>query len=182
MPITIELPDLASQTKFNLARWTANLADPELTKLPYRIETDQHGYLFMSPPLAPLHGQRQVDVALLLRRLLPNGRTLSECPVSTAGGVKAVDVAWPASDRPENIRELTLFERAPEICVEILSPSNSASEIDERRALYFGARCVVLYQTCSARIPLTPIEDNSEEQYVAPVAQECCPVVDEVRQ
>jgi Uma2 family endonuclease len=139
MPITIELPDLASQTKFNLARWTAILADPELAKLAYRIETDQHGYLLMSPPPAPLHGQRQVDVALLLRQLLPNGRTLSECPVSTAGGVKAVDVAWLAPDRLENIRELTLFERAPEICVEILSPSNSASEIDEKRALYFDA-------------------------------------------
>ena len=139
MPIAIELPDLASQTRFNLARWTEVLADPELAKLPYRIETDQHGYLLMSPPPAPLHGQRQVDVALLLRQLLSNGRTLSECPVSTAAGVKTVDVAWLAPGRTENIPRLTLFERAPEICVEILSPSNSAAEIDQKRALYFDA-------------------------------------------
>jgi Uma2 family endonuclease len=139
VPITIELPDLASQTRFNLARWTEILADPELAKLPYRIETDQHGYLLMSPPPAPLHGQRQVDVALLLRQLLPNGRTLSECPVSTAAGVKAVDVAWLAPGRTEDIPRLTLFERAPDICVEILSPSNSRSEIDQKRALYFDA-------------------------------------------
>jgi len=66
VPITIELPDLASQTRLNLARWTAILADRELAKLPYRIETDQHGHLLMSPPPAPLHGQRQVEVALLL--------------------------------------------------------------------------------------------------------------------
>jgi len=43
VPITIELPDLETQTSFNLARWKEILADPELAKLPYRIETDQYG-------------------------------------------------------------------------------------------------------------------------------------------
>ena len=96
MSITIELPDLASQTSFNVARWTEILADPELARLPYRIETDQYGHILMSPPPAPLHGQRQVEIALLLRQLLPNGRTLSECPISTAAGVKAaVGVLYP---------------------------------------------------------------------------------------
>jgi Uma2 family endonuclease len=141
VPVTIELPDLASQTTFNLARWTEILADPELARLPYRIETDQHGHLLMSPPPAPLHGQRQADVAHLLRQLFPDGRTLTECPVSTAGGVKAVDVAWLAPRRPEHgrIRELILFEGAPEICIEVLSPSNSQAETNEKRALYFDA-------------------------------------------
>ena len=64
---------------------------------------------------------------------------MSECPLSTAGGVKAIDVAWLALGRPENISQLILFERAPEICVEIVSPSNSRSEITEKRALYFDA-------------------------------------------
>jgi hypothetical protein len=35
--------------------------------------------------------------------------------------------------------ELVLFELAPEICVEVLSPSNSAAEINEKLALYFDA-------------------------------------------
>ena len=139
MPITIELPDLESQTRFNLARWTDILADTELAKLPYRIETDQHGHILMSPPPAPLHGQRQIDIGFLLRQLFPDGHTVSECPVSTAGGVKAIDVAWLAPERTENIRQLTVFEHAPDICIEILSPSNTASEIDEKRALYFDA-------------------------------------------
>lgn len=117
-------PELASQTAFNLTRWREILTDPELAKLPYRIETDQRGHLLMSPPPAPLNGQRQIHVGTLLRQLLPNGTTLSECPVSTAGGVKAVDVAWIGPGRPEKsrIRELILFERAPDVCVEILSP------------------------------------------------------------
>ena len=47
MPITIELPDLNSQTRFNLNRWAEILADPVLAKLPNRIETDRHGHILM---------------------------------------------------------------------------------------------------------------------------------------
>jgi hypothetical protein len=32
VPITIELPDLDSQTEFNLARWEQVLADPTLSR------------------------------------------------------------------------------------------------------------------------------------------------------
>ena len=32
-----------------------------------------------------------------------------------------------------------MLERAPEICVEVLSPSNSEPEMNEKRALYFEA-------------------------------------------
>jgi Uma2 family endonuclease len=74
-----------------------------------------------------------------LLQLLPDGEIFTECPVSTAGGVKVADVAWIAPDRRENLVELVLLEPAPEICVEVLSPSNSAAEIDQKRALYFDA-------------------------------------------
>jgi Uma2 family endonuclease len=139
VPITIELPELAAQTKFNLARWTEILADTELAKLSYRVETDQHGHLVMTPPSAPIHGNRQGRIGALLLQLLPDGEIFTECPISTAGGVKAADVAWIAPDRRENLAELVLFELAPEICVEVLSPSNSPVEIGEKRALYFDA-------------------------------------------
>ena len=139
MPITIELPDLAAQTKFNLARWTEILDDPELAKLSYRVETDQHGHLVMTPPPAPIHGNRRGRIGALLLQLLPDGEIFTECPVSTAGGVKAADVAWVAPGRRENMAALVLFELAPEICVEVLSPSNTAAEIDEKRVLYFDA-------------------------------------------
>jgi len=145
VPITIELPDLESQTEFNLSRWAEVLADPTLAKLPHRIETDQHGHILMSPPPAPIHGRRQAHISGLLRQFLPGGIAFSECPLSTAGGVKAIDVAWLAPERSEDINRLTLFERAPEICVEIVSPSNSRSEITEKRALYFDAGAVEVW-------------------------------------
>ncbi len=137
--ITIELPDLASQTKLNLARWTEILADPELAKLPYRIETDQYGLIVMTPPPGFRHSSRQGEIITLLLSLLPAGRAFPECPVSTAGGVKAVDVAWLDASRHEIGQDLPLLTRAPNICIEILSPSNSPSEIDQKRALYFDA-------------------------------------------
>ena len=50
-----------------------------------------------------------------------------------------MSIAWLSPERSEDISRLTLFERAPEICVEIVSSSNSRSEINEKRALYFDA-------------------------------------------
>jgi hypothetical protein len=40
---------------FNLKRWAEELADPELARLPYPIESDRHGHIIMSLPPAPAH-------------------------------------------------------------------------------------------------------------------------------
>jgi Uma2 family endonuclease len=137
----IELPDLKSQTRFNLDRWTEIAADPRLAKLSDRIETDRHGHILMTPPPAFGHGRRQFSLGNLLSKLLPQGLVITECPLSTADGVKAVDVAWLGPDRLEieEKPEPTILVRAPEICVEILSPTNTRGEIDEKCALYFDA-------------------------------------------
>jgi Uma2 family endonuclease len=139
VPITIRLPELKSQTSFNLRRWAELLADPELARLPNRVETDRHGHILMSPPPAFMHADRQGQISDLLKRLLPEGRVLPECPVSTADGVKAVDIVWLAPGRPELVERPIALTTAPEICIEVLSPSNTQAEIDEKRALYFEA-------------------------------------------
>src|ERR1051325_4807350 len=92
--LTIELPPQRQQTAFNLRRWTELLGDPELAKIEGRIETDRYGHIIMSPPPAPSHGSYQSEIAHLLRTKLRRGRVLTECPISTADGVKAADVAW----------------------------------------------------------------------------------------
>ena len=137
--LTIELPPHSAQTEFNLRRWADLVTDPELAKIEGRIETDRHGHIIMTPPPAPSHGSFQSEIAYLLRSLMPHGRTLTECPISTADGVKAADVAWAS---PECMRELgnrVCFPRSPEICVEVISPSNTDAEIQEKMALYFDA-------------------------------------------
>lgn len=146
MPLTIELCASEEQTAFNLHRWAEIQADPELRRLPHRIETDRHGRILMSPPPAPAHGNRQSRTAALLIDLLAEGQVVTECPLSTSDGVKAIDVAWLAPGREAEVESSICLMRAPEVCVEIISPSNTGAEIDEKVALYFeaGAREVWL--------------------------------------
>ena len=137
--LTIELPPHQAQTEFNLRRWSELLADKELARFEGRIETDRHGHIMMSPPPAPSHGSFQFEIAHILRTHLAHGRVLTECPISTADGVRAADVAWASADVMKELGQRACFPRAPEICVEVLSPSNSVAEIREKTALYFDA-------------------------------------------
>lgn len=140
--LTIELQPQAAQTEFNLRRWAELLADPEVTRIEWRVETDRYGRIIVMPPPAPKHGSFQSRIAFWLQTLLPNGRTITECPISTADGVKAADVAWAAPERMAELGESSCFRRAPEICVEVLSPDNTQREIREKLALYFDAGAV----------------------------------------
>jgi Uma2 family endonuclease len=136
--VTLTLELSQHQTEFNVRRWNEILGDQTLAGLPYRIETNRHGHILMSPPPAASHGKKQAAISHLLVTLLPNGTTITECPISTSDGVKAADVAWLAPGR-ESESERALLVIAPDICVEILSPSNTRQEIEEKIELYFEA-------------------------------------------
>ena len=137
--LTIELAAHEAQREFNLRRWDELVDDPELARIEGRIETDRHGQIIMSPPPAPSHGSYQLEIGHLLRTLLPHGRVLTECPISTADGVKAADIAWASPERMAELGNRSCFPNAPEICVEVISPRNRKAEIDEKVALYFDA-------------------------------------------
>ena len=81
----------------------------------------------------------QSEIVHLLRRQVSQGRVVTECPISTADGVKAADVAWASSEIIQELGGGVCFPKAPEICVEVLSPSNTDAEIREKTALYFDA-------------------------------------------
>jgi len=138
MSLAIQLPAREDQMEFNLRIWEQLLADPELAKVEGRIETDRHGHIIMIPPPGPPHGSRQADISYHLRVLL-GGRVVTECPISTSDGVKAADVAWFSDVRYARAFDRRCFLEAPEICVEVISPSNTAAEMDEKMALYFDA-------------------------------------------
>src|SRR5438105_1795055 len=133
--LTIELPPQESQRKFSLRHWAELLADPELRKIEGRIETDRHGHIIMSPPPAPRHGRLQSQIVRLLQNFLPHGEIVTECPISTADGVKAADVAWASVDCWQEMGNRAFFPRSPEICVEVLSPGNTEAEMREKMAL-----------------------------------------------
>jgi Uma2 family endonuclease len=136
---TVELIDSEDQSEFNLAVWKKVLANRFLAGLPYRIETDRYGQIVMSPPPAPEHGEEQFEIGVMLKKLMPNGHVITECPVSTAEGVKAVDVIWISKGRRRTQRGQVCLTQAPEICVEVISPGNTRRELREKKALFFAA-------------------------------------------
>jgi Uma2 family endonuclease len=117
--------------------WEEICDDPFLAQLPYRIETDRWGNLVMIPPPRRQHAEYQGEIEHLLRLLLKNGRSLPECPLQTTEGVKTIDVVWISDERRKSHPVGACYLVAPEICVEIQSPSNSEEEFFERRRLYF---------------------------------------------
>jgi Uma2 family endonuclease len=137
--LTIELRPQAVQTEFNLRRWDELLVDSKWADIEGRVETDRHGHVIMSPPPAPRHGKFQFMIGRLLEPLMPQGHVLTECPISTADGVRASDVAWASLECWAELGNRSCFVRCPEICVEVLSPSNSEEEIREKMELYFDA-------------------------------------------
>ena len=138
MKLIVELPSREEQIRFNRSRWQEVLNDRELAQLPYRIETNAHGQIIMNPPASGGHSHRQSRILLRLANLL-DGQPLAECPVSTIDGVKAVDVAWYSEQRFSSVQGQDVFEQAPEICVEVISPTNTRSEMTRKKSLYFEA-------------------------------------------
>ena len=138
MQLSISLPSRAEQLEINRQRWAQVLADRGLATLPYRIETNGLGQIVITPPASGGHSNTQGEIAFRIRQLF-GGRTLPECPISTRDGIKVADVGWYSDERFTLVQDQQAFELAPEICVEVLSPSNTADEMRMKRQLYFAA-------------------------------------------
>ena len=137
--LIIELPEQQDQINFNLARWDELISDPALAKVERRIETDRHGHIIMYPVALPSHESYQAWIRSLLLNLAPHGRSLTKCPISTADGIRAADVAWASHERMREVGNRACFPHAPEICVEVMPPGNSQFGIADQAALYFDA-------------------------------------------
>ena len=119
-------------------RWQDVLADRQLQDLPYKIELNRWGQIVMSPAKAK-HGIYQGLILRLLESAIDGGLAFPECPIMTEDNVKVADVVWASSARAQQIADEDAASIAPEICIEVLSASNSAAEIDTKRELYFKA-------------------------------------------
>ena len=69
---------------------------------------------------------------------LPKGEVITECSIQTSEGVKVADVAWASEEFINTFAYKTPYPKAPEICVEIVSPSNSKAEITAKVELYLA--------------------------------------------
>ena len=119
-------------------RWAEVLRDPTLKDLPYKIELNAWGKIEMSPA-SNRHGHLQAILCAELLRLLPGGLVVSEGSILTDIGVRVPDVVWGSAEFVRELGEGTPYARAPEICVEIVSPSNSDDEMREKTRAYLAA-------------------------------------------
>ena len=136
MPTTV-MGNLASHEALAL-RWAEVINDPTLRDLPYKIELNNFGKIEMSPA-NNRHARLQGEIAYELRRQLTGGGVLTESPIATELGVSVPDVAWASNEFLDKHGETTPFGEAPDICVEIRSPSNSKEEITLKTRAYLSA-------------------------------------------
>ena len=139
------LPDLIAEPQSKTAmaaQWRSLCEDPVYARLPFKIETTRYGQLVMSPAKSR-HSILQANISRLLHesavRINLPGQSMTESAVITSAGVKVPDVTWASIAKARAALEAELFESAPEICVEVLSPSNDPGEIEAKITPYFEA-------------------------------------------
>jgi Uma2 family endonuclease len=76
-------------------------------------------------------------VEFLLRSRLRTGKTMPECAVQTRKGVRVADVVWVSDAIFAKIKHEAACSVCPEICIEVVSASNTDEEMREKRKLYF---------------------------------------------
>ena len=111
--------------------------DPSFAKVQGKVEIDRWGRLLMSPPPRPYHGRMQVRLSDKLAKL--GGERTVEAAIATPLGLFVADLAWSSRISPPGSERHPALMRAPELCIEVVSPSNSRREMNEKVAAYLAA-------------------------------------------
>ena len=129
--------------------WAEVVDNPLLQDLPFKIELNKWGKIIMSPANNS-HGNLQFKVGDIINRAKRNGEIIMECSIETPDGVKVADVAWASDGFIAQHGFYTPYEVAPEICVEVVSLSNSKKEMNEKIKLrvHMGSGLVLMYLIC----------------------------------
>lgn len=137
MTDTPEVVQAPLSTEELAVRYRAMAEDPCFANVPGKIELDVWGRVLMSPPAAVYHGRVQGNVTHKLKAVL-GGHVITEASIATPAGLFLPDVAW-ASPGFIGAHPESPLMRAPEICVEVVSPSNSVKELNEKRDAYLAS-------------------------------------------
>lgn len=119
-------------------QWSDVVDNAMFADLPFKIELTKFGKLLMSPA-SNEHGRIQSHLSAMLLQQQPGGDVVAECSIATADGIKVADVAWLSADFVARHGFVTPYPKAPDICIEIVSPSNSMAEMKEKAKLYLDS-------------------------------------------
>ncbi len=120
------------------ARWRQLLHSGDLDELSegYRLELDQFGELIVSPQPTNRHQVLAGLVCDQLRDALNGFALAGELRILTPIGVRTPDGFW--TTEPSRVLEEPIL-RAPEICIEIASPGDSAEWLARKAAAFLDA-------------------------------------------
>lgn len=119
-------------------QWSEVIESPYFQNLPFKIELNRYGKIEMSPA-SNKHGRLQVYISTLLEKKLKKGVALTECSIQTTEGVKVADIAWYSNTFIKQHGYETPYLYAPELCIDVVSPSNSKIEMNNKIKLYLHA-------------------------------------------
>ena len=125
-----------------LRRWQEVLRDPLMREAPYRVELNRWGTIEMTP-VRPFHSRVAKRLADALEQAL-GGEAYTELAIALVSGLRVPDVAW-CSDEflKQHAAEFAPGSLAlslpPELCVEVMSESNSFGELKEKADAYLAA-------------------------------------------
>lgn len=140
--------------------WLEVCEHPALQNLPFKIELDETGKIIMSPTKV-YHSIYQGEIIGLLFTLSDTGKPITECAIATRKGTKVADVAWASSARLKTIWTEIECSIAPEICVEVLSATNTQREMREKQQLYFESGALEVW-LCDAAGQMTFFSPSGE--------------------
>ncbi len=130
------MPSIQDPATEHQKRWERLCRDPSLIDLPYKVETNRQGQLILTP-LSVSRSRRMSEIMRALDEHAPDGSAPPLYALATPDGVKVPDVVWYSPERGRRMRATgdpsTLV---PEICVEVLSESNTEAEMQAKRRLY----------------------------------------------
>ena len=125
-------------------RWAELCNEPRWHDLGGKIELNAMGVIEMSPA-SNRHGIRQAAISRALADQLPDGTAMVECSIMNGDGVRVPDVAWASAAFMARHGDVTPFPAAPEICVEVRSPSNTDAEMEFKKQLFLRAGAVEVW-------------------------------------
>ena len=123
-------------------------------------------------PASFIHSLLQGEIAKRLGSL-SDGHIFIELAIQTSMGIRVPDVSWGSDEYVQQHIKEVFASSAPEICVEIISPSNTQEEILGKVELFIeaGAKEVwlitekgdVTYYGTTGRIPFSFYEINLDK-------------------
>ena len=108
-------------------------------------ETNGQGQLIVNPPVGLEHAKRVERIAAEIRAALPGWRIWPEVGLHTRDGLKAPDLAVASPAFEERTDARGFLTAAPELCVQVMSSSNSWAEMMEKARLYRAAGAVEIW-------------------------------------